>query len=57
MFFASPPQPSLSSFALLRSREPQGLVPLEPGTAGYIRLVTLRISQFLENPSHTFAPL
>jgi hypothetical protein len=35
MFFASPLQPILSSFAPMRRREPLGLVPLEPGTAGY----------------------
>jgi hypothetical protein len=34
-FFASPPQPILSPFAPMRRREPLGLVPFEPGTAGY----------------------
>jgi hypothetical protein len=45
MFFASPLQPILSSFAPMRPRGPQGLVPLKPGTAGYFRLVTHRSSQ------------
>jgi hypothetical protein len=45
MFFASPPQPILSSFAPMRPRTPLGLVPLKPGTAGYSRLVKHRISQ------------
>jgi hypothetical protein len=35
IFFAPPLQPSLSSFAPMRRREPLGLVPFEPGTAGY----------------------
>jgi hypothetical protein len=56
--FATPLQPPVSQFAPTQRRLPRRPGPvLSHGAIGYLTLVGIGSPRFLENPSHTSAPL